>query len=109
MLSGWSQSLSRLECFISDLYSNRAGKGQHQAVRRAQHFARAFPYALKCDIKKYFPVIDHDILKQLIRRKIKSNDTLWLADLILDRSNPQYPVQDYYFCKVKVMDHYRTS
>lgn len=83
-------------CFIPDLYSNRSGKGQHQAVRRAQHFARTFPYVLKCDIKKYFPSIDHAIMKGLLRKKIKCRDTLWLADLILDRSNPQVPVTDYF-------------
>jgi retron-type reverse transcriptase len=82
--------------FIPDLYSNRQGKGQHQAVRRAQEFARAFPYALKCDIKRYFPSIDHAGLKALLRRKIKCPDTLWLADLIIDHSNPQLPVSDYF-------------
>ncbi len=82
--------------FIPDLYSNRAGKGQHQAVRRAQQFARRFPYVLKCDIKKYFPSIDHAILKTLLRRKIKCPRTLWLTDLLIDRSNPQTPVTDYF-------------
>ena len=75
---------------------NRSGKGQHQAVKRAQYFARSFQYVLKCDIKKYFPSIDHEILKTLLRKKIKCRDTLWLADLILDRSNLQVPVQNYF-------------
>ncbi len=82
--------------FISDMYSNRSGKGQHQAVRRAQYFARSFQYVLKCDIKKYFPSIDHQVLKTLLRKKIKCRDTLWLADLILDHSNPQILVRDYF-------------
>jgi len=81
---------------ITDLYSNRVGKGQHQAVKRAQHFARRFPYVLKCDIKKYFPSIDHEILKDLLRRKIKCYNTLGLADLIIDRSNPQEAQTDYF-------------
>ncbi len=82
--------------FIFDLYSNRKGKGQHQAVTRAQRFANMFPYVLKCDIKKYFPTIDHGILKQTLRRKIKCRATLWLADLIIDHSNPQIQVDDYF-------------
>lgn len=82
--------------FIVDLYSNRSGKGQHLAVKRAQYFARSFPYVLKCDIKKYFPSIDHGIMKGLLRKKIKCRDTLWLADLILDRSNLQESVPDYF-------------
>lgn len=82
--------------FIPDLYSNRPGKGQHQAVQRAQHFARTYRYVLKCDIQKYFPSIDHAILKRLLRRKIKCAPTLGLADLILDNSNPQEPVPGYF-------------
>lgn len=75
--------------FIFDLYSNRKGKGIHSAVKRAQGYASIYPYVLKCDIKKYFPSIDHAILKEIVRRKIKCYDTLWLTDLIIDRSNPQ--------------------
>ncbi|MGK7915997.1 MAG: RNA-directed DNA polymerase [Prochloraceae cyanobacterium] len=49
-----------------------------------------------CDIRKYFPSIDHQILKTLLRRKIKCTDTLWLIDIIIDRSNPQEPVLEYF-------------
>jgi retron-type reverse transcriptase len=82
--------------FIHDLYSNRVGKGQHQAVRRAQQYARRFAYVLKCDIRKYFPSIDHAVLKELLRRKIKCPETLWLADRILDCSNPQEEIVQYF-------------
>ena len=82
--------------FISDSYANRINKGTHKAVQRYQHFARRYSYVLKCDIKKYFPSIDHDILKSLIERKIKCKDTLWLISLILDNSNTQEGVMDYY-------------
>ena len=54
------------------------------------------PYILQCDIKKYFPSIDHQILKQQIRDKIKCQDTLWLIEAIIDNSNPQEPVNDYF-------------
>jgi retron-type reverse transcriptase len=46
---------------------------------------------LQCDIRKYFPSIDHEILKEIIRRKIKCKDTLWLIDRIIDNSNEQEP------------------
>ena len=36
------------------------------------------------------------ILKQLIRRKIKCRDTLWLIDAIIDNSNEQETVIDYF-------------
>jgi hypothetical protein len=41
-------------------------------------------YCLKIDIKKFFPNINHNILKKLLRRKIKDNDLLWLLDEIID-------------------------
>jgi retron-type reverse transcriptase len=47
-------------------------------------------------VRKYFPSIDHEILKALIRRKIKCPDTLWLIDSIIDGSNEQEPVIDYF-------------
>jgi RNA-directed DNA polymerase len=75
--------------FIFDSYANRINFGTHKALKRFTHFARSSRYILQCDISKYFPSIDHEILKQLIRKKIKCSDTLWLIDEIIDRSNPQ--------------------
>jgi RNA-directed DNA polymerase len=49
-------------CFIPDSYANRYGKGTHRAVDRLQQFARSYRYALRLDIVKYFPAIDHEIL-----------------------------------------------
>jgi Retron-type reverse transcriptase len=40
-------------------------------------------------VKKFFPSIDHEILKRELRRKIGCSKTLWLIDLIIDNSNPQ--------------------
>lgn len=75
--------------FIFDTYANRTGKGTHKAIERYQHYLKKYDYALKCDIRKYFPSIDHEILKSLIRRKIACVDTLWLINTIIDNSNPQ--------------------
>ncbi|NOY58678.1 MAG: hypothetical protein GXO75_07065, partial [Calditrichaeota bacterium] len=75
--------------FIFDTYANRTGKGSHAAIRRAQLFIRQNRYVLKCDIKKYFATIDHEILKQHIRWRIADVDALWLVDLIIDNSNEQ--------------------
>jgi len=81
---------------ISDTYANRQGYGTHRALRRFTAYARSSRYILQCDIKKYFPSIDREILKTLIRRKIKCDRTLWLIDLIIDRSNQQEFVLDYF-------------
>jgi retron-type reverse transcriptase len=82
--------------FIHDSYANRAGFGTHRALQRFTQFARTNRYVLQCDIRKYFPSIDHEILKQVIRRKIKCSDTLWLIDTIIDSSNEQEPVLAYF-------------
>ncbi|MBP0004120.1 MAG: RNA-directed DNA polymerase [Cyanobacteria bacterium SBC] len=82
--------------FIDTSYANRTGFGTHRALRKFTQFARSSEYVLQCDIRKYFPSIDHQILKETIRRKIKCRDTLWLVDLIIDNSNEQEPVPDYF-------------
>jgi RNA-directed DNA polymerase len=74
---------------IADTYANRTGYGSHRALKRFTHFACTSQYVLQCDIRKYFPSIDLEILKGLLRRKIKCPDTLWLIDTIIDASNPQ--------------------
>jgi retron-type reverse transcriptase len=81
---------------IPDTYANRVGYGTHRALHRFTRFARSSRYILQCDIRRYFPSIDHGILKRLIRRKIKCSETLWLIDTIIDASNPQEPIMDYF-------------
>ncbi len=73
--------------FILNSYANRIGFGTHKALRQFAKYARSSRYVLQCDIKKYFPTIDREILKSIIRKKIKCPDALWLIDLILDNSN----------------------
>lgn len=82
--------------FIFDSYANRVGKGTHRAIRRFQRFLKQFDFCLKCDIRKYFPSIDHEILKNLIRRRIADARTLWLIELIIDNSNSQEEVLDFF-------------
>ena len=75
--------------FIADSYANRIDFGTHKALEKFTHLTRTNKYILQCDISKYFPSIDHEILKSIIHSKIKCPDTLWLIDQIIDRSNPQ--------------------
>ena len=70
--------------FIYDSYACRIGKGTHKAVDRAQEFLRANRYCFHGDVKKYFPSIDHGILKEIIAGKIADKDLLWLVDEIVD-------------------------
>jgi retron-type reverse transcriptase len=65
-------------------------------VDRCQQHARRYRYVLKADIRKFFPSIDHAILKGLVARTIKDAQVRWLIGLIIDHSNPQEPVQEWF-------------
>lgn len=82
---------------ITDCYANRKGKGTHRCVDHAQAFCAKNRYVLQCDISKYFPSIDHQILKQIVRRKISDSEILWLVDTIIDASNEQEEPYCWYF------------
>ncbi|HSF80715.1 MAG TPA: RNA-directed DNA polymerase [Anaerolineales bacterium] len=69
--------------FIYDSYANRVGKGTHRALDRAQGFARRYPYVLQCDIRQFFPSIDHAILQYELARLIADPDVLWLCTKIM--------------------------
>jgi retron-type reverse transcriptase len=79
-------------CFLPDSYACRQGKGTHAAMRRCQHFARRHRWAWKADVARYFPSIDHAVLKELLARRVKDPDVLGLAGLLIDHSNPQEEV-----------------
>ncbi len=83
--------------FTADSYSCIEGKGIHAAsgaVKKALLDLDKTQYCLKLDIKKFYPSIDHEILKQLLRRKIKDRDLLWLLDEII-YSAPGLPIGNY--------------
>jgi len=80
--------------FIFDSYSSRTGKGTHRAVKRLRNFFLKISrnntrtvWALKCDIKKFFDSIDHDILLNLVREKIKDGDTLSIIEKVVRSYN----------------------
>lgn len=76
--------------FIYDTYACRPGKGAHKGADRVTYFLRVTKrkwsrvYCLKCDIKQYFPSINHRILKDILRKHIGCRDTLALLDCIID-------------------------
>ena len=82
--------------FLFDSYANRRGKGTHRALDRAQEYARRCEYVLQCDIRLFFPSIDHQILVERLARRIRDPRVMDLAALILENSNPQPPA-DFYF------------
>lgn len=69
--------------FIHDTYANRVGKGTHSALDRAQAYARKYQYVLQCDVRQFFPSIDHALLRAELSRLIHDENILWLCDKIL--------------------------
>jgi retron-type reverse transcriptase len=82
--------------FQYDSYACRQGKGVHLAVDRYQGWARRYLYALKMDIYRYFPSIDHEILKGKLRCRLKDPRVLDLLDRIID-SSPKGAQKAVYF------------
>ena len=82
--------------FSPDSYACRRGLGTHRAIHGAQHAAKRFKYALKCDIQKYFVSIDHPILVDFLEKRVDCPRTLDLARLIISSSNEQEPRYCYF-------------
>lgn len=83
--------------FTADTYSCIKGKGIHgaqRAVERSLKDRTGTQYCLKLDIRKFYPSVDHVILKQILRRKFKDEDLLWLLDEIID-STEGLPIGNY--------------
>ncbi len=78
--------------FIGNSYANRTGKGTHRAIEAYERYRDRHAHVLRCDIYRYFPSIDHKILKAGFRRRIACERTLALMELIVDGSNRQEPV-----------------
>lgn len=82
---------------IRDTFSTIPGRGIHDGARRikkAMLNKEETQYCLKLDIRKFYPSINHDILKQIIRKKIKDEQLLSLLDNIIE-STAGVPIGNY--------------
>jgi retron-type reverse transcriptase len=82
--------------FIANSFANRLGKGTHRAIGTYEGYRDRHAHVLRCDLYRYFPSIDHAILKAGFRRHLACARTLALMDAIVDGSNPQQPVELYF-------------
>lgn len=83
--------------FTTDTFSCIKGRGITGCMKKVDQAiqdAENSRYCLKIDVRKFYPSIDHDVLKQIIRRKIKCPDTLALLDQIID-SAAGVPIGNY--------------
>jgi RNA-directed DNA polymerase len=70
--------------FYYHSYACLKNKGVHKAVNQYQQWSNQYAYVLKLDIARYFPSIDHLVLKTQLRRIIKETELLNLLDIIID-------------------------
>lgn len=76
--------------FTADTYSCIKGRGIHGAANNlkiALKDQENTKYCLKLDIVKFYPNVDHEVLKNLLRKKFKDQDLLWLLDEIIDSAD----------------------
>ncbi len=78
------------QTFIAHSYSCRKKKGTHKALKAFKTMARQVSqnhtktvWVLKCDIRKFFASIDHEILFKVLKKKISDPDTMWLLKEIV--------------------------
>ena len=69
--------------FVASSYANRRGKGTHRALGRVQQLCRRHPFVLQCDVRQFFPSLDHAVLRAELVRRIDDPEVLRLVDLIL--------------------------
>lgn len=87
-----------LKTMITQTYAALPGRGIHPALFKLNEYMKdreGTHYCLKFDIKKFFPSIDKEILKRLIRKKIKDPQLLWLMDEIIDSYPEGIPIGNY--------------
>lgn len=70
--------------FIHHSFACRVGKGTHKALDQCHAWVSQYGYVLQGDIVKYFPSIDHQILRGLLAKYIADRETMWLVDQLLD-------------------------
>lgn len=81
-----------MKYFTKNTYSAIPGRGihacLHDVVNAVQYDVPNCQYCLKIDARKFYPSIDHHILKMIYRRMFKDKELLWLLDEIID-STPE--------------------
>lgn len=82
--------------FVDSVCSTRKNKGNKYSLELLIKYLNKIKkesdnfYVLKLDIKKYFYNIDHIILKEQLKRKIKDKDVLNILYSVIDTTNRKY-------------------
>lgn len=74
-------------------------RGIHHGMRKVKRILvddrKYTKYCLKLDVKKFYPSIDKQVLKNKFERIIKDKDVLWLINQIIDSSEQGVPIGNY--------------
>lgn len=80
-----------INTFIHQTYSSIEGRGIHilkdELWRTLVNYPEETSYCLKLDIRKFYPSIDHDILKEIISHKIKDQQTINILNEVIDSTD----------------------
>lgn len=81
---------------IRNTFQSIKGRGVEDGRRHMKKMLanKDAKYCLQFDISKYYPSVNNEILKQIIRKKIADKDVLWLTDQIID-STKGIPIGTY--------------
>ena len=82
--------------YISHTFASMAGRGQHRALACFERFRDQHAFVLHTDMFRFFPSIDHAVLKADLQRVLPCERTRALLGRIIDGSNPQEPVHRYF-------------
>lgn len=71
--------------FVYDAWSCRKGKGLLGAIERTQQFLKSYPhsYIWRSDVQKFFDNVDHGVLFELLKRRVKDRRALLLIREVL--------------------------
>jgi RNA-directed DNA polymerase len=69
--------------FLPWCFANRRGRGTHAALAQALRGAARFRWALKLDVQRFFPSVDHAVLLALLARHLRERPLLALLGQIV--------------------------
>ena len=83
--------------FIETSYACRKGKGIHAASLKTMDYVRHNAWCLKCDISKFYPTMNHEVLLAMVGRIIKDKKFMHMLEHLV-RSVPgdkEVPIGNY--------------
>jgi hypothetical protein len=87
----WAILLQIEDIFMETFCNHTCASIKNRGINKASKLLNSYlkdrentKYCLKIDVKKFYPNVNHDILKMLIRKKFKDRELLALLDRIID-------------------------